>query len=400
MKKFFISIATLLLVSSGSLFAQAELLMSDIDLINLGDGRLFGRQNDDEKTPLQGKNKIITGYTTEYIDAEFKDGYAVGKWQYYKQNRLEASQEFVDGFAEGESITYYSDGETVKVKGVYSKGVLEGNTTSYYLDGKTVETVTPYLKGEVVGVIVKYHQNGNKEFEKGMNKGVEDGPDRKYDKDGKLTAETIYKNGKPDGKAFANITSSSGNFLRTSYYKNGQLDGEYSEVFTDGAVRVKGKYKSGKKEGTWEANRNDGKKQPTEVYKDGDLVKKITYFTNDNIDTEKEMKNGKEHGVTKQYAIDGTLKSEKNYDNGRQVGRQMLLMSSTTGDFYEYTLFDANGRKDGPYSQVYVKDEKSKIFGVYEKGQKHGKWIYYTNGKPTKEENYDSGKLVDSKKID
>lgn len=399
MKKTLLILASFFLIFTADLYSQTELQIQDIEMINLGDGRLFGRMNDEAKTPLNGKSRIITGYTTEYIDAEFKDGYAVGKWEYYKQNKLENSQEFIDGFMDGKNIAYYSDGKTLKSTSSYSKGVLNGEVITYYSDGKTVESVTPFSEGEVVGIAVKYYPDGKKESEKGMKNRVEDGPDRKYDENGNIKAETIYKNGKPDGKSFANITSNTGDYLRTSFYKDGLPEGEYSEVFTDGTIKIKGKYKNGKKEGEWIANKQDGKKQPTEVYKDGDLVKKITYFTNDNVEIEKEMKNGKAHGKTKQYTSDGTLKSEKNYENGKEVGSQMRLVSSNTGNFYEYTTYDSSARKDGPYSQVNAKDNKSKVTGLYQKGQKHGKWIYYTDGKPAKEENYDNGKLVDSKTL-
>lgn len=400
MKKILTLIVLLLFTIATDSYSQTELLISDMELINLGDGRLFGRKNDDEKTPLEGKNKIITGFTTEYINAEFKEGYAVGKWEYFKNNKLEASQEFVGGFMEGKNFIYASDGVTLKSESTYSKGELEGNKITYYSDGKTLESVTPFTKGEVVGVIEKYYMNGKKESEKGMKNGVEDGPDRKYDENGNLTAETIYKNGRPDGKSFANMYSSkSGDYMRTTNYKDGQLDGDYSEVYANGTVKVKGKYKGGKKIDIWEANDSDGKKLPTEVYKDGDLVKKVTYYTNDNVDTEKEYQNGKEHGVVRHYTPDGTLMYEKHYQEGRQVGNQMMLYKSTLGDYYEYAIFDASGRKDGPYSEVYVKNKQSKVIGLYLKGQKHGKWTYYTNGKATKEEKFDNGKLVDSKTL-
>lgn len=79
-----ILIAVLTASAFGSISSQNSIQLSEIDLVNLGDGQLYGHKRDEAKTPLEGKTRIITGFTTEYIDAEFaKGGMATGKWEYY-----------------------------------------------------------------------------------------------------------------------------------------------------------------------------------------------------------------------------------------------------------------------------------------------------------------------------
>ena len=95
-----------MLLCLATLAVQAqEIKLSDIEMINLGDGRLFAREKKSEK-PVNGKVRIITGYTTEYIDAGFDKGYADGKWEYYKQNTLSETMNYSNGTLNGEKIVY------------------------------------------------------------------------------------------------------------------------------------------------------------------------------------------------------------------------------------------------------------------------------------------------------
>ncbi|MDR0543095.1 MAG: hypothetical protein LBH19_12910 [Dysgonamonadaceae bacterium] len=367
----------LLCIAALSLQAQ-ELKISDIEMINLGDGRLFASEIKNEK-PINGRVRIITGYTTEYMNAGFADGYAEGKWEYYKYNVLS------------------------EVKN-YSKGYLNGEVISYYGDGKTVKNKATVKNGKVDGPVYRYSQDGRLEYEKGMKDGIDDGPERRYDESGKVIAETIYKNGKAEGKSFAIYNKGySDAYVKTECYKNGILDGDYSEKYENGTVKTKGKYLNGKKEGVWETNKEDGSKRPTEEYKNGNVIKRITYFTDGKVEMERNFnENGKQHGVEKKYDWEtGALKTELNYANGKQVGKQVRYISSATGNYIEISYFNEAGQKDGEYSEVFVNKNNIKSKGQYVKDKKNGQWIYgYENGKKYKEETYENGQLTDSKKLD
>jgi antitoxin component YwqK of YwqJK toxin-antitoxin module len=323
MKYFFICLC----LCVTALSVQAQIQISDIEISNLSEGQLSAQGRKDGK-PLNGRMRIITGNTTDYIDAGFTDGYADGKWEYFKNNTLSESKSYSKGYVNGEVIKYYSDGTTI------------------------------------------------------------------------YTKENM-KNGKVDGKSFAYYgQGDSDAYRKTAYYKNGVLDGEYSEEYDNGTVRVKGKYIDGKKDGVWTKNKPDGSPQPTEEFKNDAVIKRITYFTNGKIEMERNFDaDGKRHGAEKKYDWeDGALKSELNYVHGKQVGKQIRYMSSNAGNYIETAFYNEAGLKDGEYSEIFIDKNRVKAKGQYTKDKKHGKWVYgYGNGTLYKEEIYDEGKLLDTK---
>jgi antitoxin component YwqK of YwqJK toxin-antitoxin module len=273
MRKIIFTLTSVILTLN--LFAQTKLEISDIIMTNLGDKQMYATKNDADKTPLDGKNRIITGFTTEYIDAEFKNGYGVGKWEYYKENKLTVTVNFKDGY----------------------------------------------------------------------------------------------------------------------------MEGEYSELYKSGDLKEKGQYVKGQKNGTWETYKSDGIIKLTEIFDNGSLTKKITYYTDGSVDTERNFKNGKEDGIIKQYTWEGELKSEKNYVNGKQVGKQMQHYSSNTGNFIQTSNYNENGMLDGEFQEVFVENNAIKTKGKYEKGRKVGKWVYGYAHQLYKEETYENGKLVETTKL-
>lgn len=270
MRKIFFTL--ILTFSVFSLIAQNKVDISEITMTNLGDKQMYANKNDAEKTPLNGKVRIITGFTTEYIDADFKDGFGIGKWEYYKENKPR--------------------------------------------------------------VIV--------------------------------------------------------------HFKDGYMDGDYTELYMSGDVKEKGQYIKGQKNGTWETYKTDGILKLTEVFDNGSLTKKITYYTDGSIDMERNYKNGKENGVSKQYTWEGVLKSEKNYVNGKQVGKQMQYYTSNLDDYIQTSNYNENGMLDGDYAEIYAEGKAIKSKGKYEKGKKIGKWVYGNTKVLTKEETYENGKLVET----
>jgi len=400
-RTFFIFLTFFITLLSHDVFAQNSIRLSEIEFVNLGDGRLFVNKRDEAKTPLEGKMRIITGFTTEYIDSEFAEGLAIGKWEYFKNNKLSEVINYDKGYITGEKLSYYEDGVTLKSKTPYDNGLENGERLSYYRDGITVNVKTPFVKGKVNGAVVRYSEDGKKEYEKTMKDGLDDGPERTY-KDGEVMSEIVFKNGKAEGESFSIYNKGSNDcYKTTAFYKSGQYDGNYKEEYCNGSPKISGKYISGKKDGLWEYYKQDGsRRKPTEGYKDGELIKKITYYINGNIDTERNYKNGKEDGVVKQYTQDGTLKSEKNYINGKQVGKQMQYYSSSISDYIESSNYNESGKLDGEYLETYAETKKVKVKGQYINGQKNGKWLYYSlDGTPTREEVYEKGVQKSSTKL-
>ncbi len=321
----------LLLATSLGVSAQKEYNIEKVTVVNLGDGRLLFRDMETEK-PLEGEHRIIDGYRSEYVLANFKDGLYNGDYKYYKRNKL------------------------VEQK-TYKAGVGNGIFRDYHLDGETVKSEREIKDGKINGIHKTYTQQGKLESEKGYSNGQEHGRELRYHyQTGELTTERNYVNGKQDGKQIEHISSNRADYLKISNYKMGVLEGDYSETLKDNnVVRTKGKYKNGKKEGKWINNRNDGKPEKEITYKNGEQDGETRiYYTDGTIEEVAMYVNGKREGVTKKYDFRSTkLKSEINYKNNK---------------------------KEGPY-KLYTDEGKLREEGRCEDGTEVYRKEYHSNGK-------------------
>ena len=229
--------------------------VDELSVINYGDGRLLFRQYDKDNTPLNGSHRIIDGYRSEYILAEFKDGMYNGDYKYFKNNRL-------------------------KEEGTYKEGRKDGVYKEYYSDGVALKKEAPSKEGKLNGIVKTYYTNGKLETEKGYAMSIEDGVERDYDyESGEITTNRNYKNGVLHGSQIAHYGSNIGDFIQRVTYENGKMTGSFSEIFTDGTIKKTGKYnKDGEKDGEWlerddfpnDKGKFSGKRT---LYKDGEIIK-------------------------------------------------------------------------------------------------------------------------------
>lgn len=229
--------------------------VDELSVINYGDGRLLFRQYDKDNTPLNGSHRIIDGYRSEYILAEFKDGMYNGDYKYLKNNRL-------------------------KEEGTYKEGRKDGVYKEYYSDGVALKKEAPFKEGKLNGIVKTYYTNGKLETEKGYAMSIEDGVERDYDyESGEITTDRNYKNGVLHGSQIAHYGSNIGDFIQRVTYENGKMTGSFSEIFTDGTIKKTGKYnKDGEKDGEWlerddfpnDKGKFSGKRT---LYKDGEIIK-------------------------------------------------------------------------------------------------------------------------------
>lgn len=388
MKRSIFGFLLLFVLGANCAFAQNEVKLRNIECVNLGDGRLFCKDRETEN-PLQGKSRIIDGYTTQYIETEFKNGIPNGSWKVYKYNAL--TEEYN-----------------------YSDGLLNGTYKEYYSDGSVKESRN-YIKGKPDGKFISYDQHGKVSAEKSYKNGLEDGPDIKYDAEGKIRSETRYINGKAQGKSTQQISSNGGDYTITCNYSDGVYDGEYAEIFTNGTIKTKGKYIKGKKDGTWEYNKKDGQKIRTDGYSNDDKIKETIYYTDGTVEVVRELKNGKKNGYERKYTYgDGSLKSELYYQDGELASTPATTGNSSSKNNsgtksgmvkqtkqiasnehnYTQTFYQINGKYEGEYLEQYTDGGAIKAKGQYSNGQKQGVWVYEDiRGRKAKEETYSNGKL-------
>jgi len=401
MKKCVMLIAGVLFCLSAS-FAQKDIKIANVDvdvsMINDGEGRYYCFDNE-TKEPFDGKLRIIEGYQSQYVDAEFEKGYATGTWKSFSNNKLAMEADYKDGYPDGEVKKYHSNGKLASLSR-YKLGKYDGKWFTYFNDGE-IECEKEFKDGELDGLYITFHSNGKKDREKVYKAGKEDGIDRKYDEEGNLRIDDMYKDGKQVGKSIHHNYSNIGDYVCTAYYKDGVLDGDFSEIFEEGGIKSKGKYVDGRKHGRWDYEKSNGDKTLSEEYDKGETIRKITYFTDGSVETDRQMKNGKNHGVVKKYEYEGGLKSEEHYNNGKEDGLQIKYMKSNVADYIVKSNY-TNGKRNGAYSEEY-KGGETKVKGTYVNDKKHGEWIYNEmeltdkgklKKKKERKETYDNGRLI------
>ena len=318
-------------IISYSALAQTEFSVGQITVINLGDGRLLFRTLTDDK-PIEGEHRIMDGYNSEYISAQFAKGLYDGKYERYKHNRLVE-------------------------KGVYKEGVRNGAFVEYYSDG-AVKSEKTFTDGKLNGVLKTYFTNGKPEIEQSYKNGVEDGIERRWHwETGQLTVDAKYADGKPDGKQTRYISSNNGDYVEISNFVKGVQTGEFSQTWTNGQVRVQGKYKDGKKDGIWIEYRKNGKPEKSTTYKNGERNGEYkTFFTDGTVEKTENYLDGQREGVSKEFFYDsGKVKNEYTYTNNVKSGKYKM--------YYDDGTLREEGRCDDGkevYRKEYYKNGKVK----------------------------------------
>jgi hypothetical protein len=125
-------------------YAQKPVELSDISMINLGDGRLYATSTDSKKKPIDGKLRIIKSCVV--MKNGKSDGIMVnyspdGKKTYEKSMR--------DGVEDGEFSEIWEETGNLKSKGLYVKDRQQGVWSEYNQQGEPVKE-TVYENGRYV----------------------------------------------------------------------------------------------------------------------------------------------------------------------------------------------------------------------------------------------------------
>ena len=133
MKKLILFIG-LLLFAFLNVCAQKEYQIEQVSAINMGDGRILFRDLKTDK-PLDGEHRIIDGYHSAYILADFKEGLYNGKYEEHEYNKLICEGAYKEGRKNG-VFKMYSDEGGLKEEKSYKDGKLDGAHKTYYTTGK------------------------------------------------------------------------------------------------------------------------------------------------------------------------------------------------------------------------------------------------------------------------
>ena len=281
--------------------------IEEITVINYGDGRLLFRLNNEEKTPLNGSHRLIDGYHSEYILADFKDGMYHGNYRHFKENKLLEECRYKEGNRDGLYKRYYGDGQTVQ-------------SERTFIDGKRDGKWTEHLSGNAGDVTrISFYKNG-----------LPDGQWSETWKDGKPRSKSSYKDGKKEGGWIR--YGKGGKPEKSTTYKNDEKNGEEITYFTDGTPEKSSNYLNGKLNG----------------------VTKEFYFESGKCKSEYTFKNGKREGAYKRYFDTGKLREEGRCEADSEVyrkeyyanGKLKSVAERKGGGWNTIERYDSEGNKE------------------------------------------------------
>jgi len=113
---------------------------------------------------------------------------------YFANGKPSREATYSNGAVTGRNVLYFSNGQVRSVDTtVY--GVYNGTTIQYYPNGKT-KSVYHYATDNADGICRDFYDNGVLQKETDFDNGLENGPVKYYDKNGKLIRTMIYNYGK------------------------------------------------------------------------------------------------------------------------------------------------------------------------------------------------------------
>jgi len=381
--------------------------------------------------------------STIILSINYKEGKKHGiRTTYYKEETIKENFEY--DIKQGESILYFKNGK-IKKKMFFIDGKIEGNAYEYSENGRII-TIYEYKKGYLInrekinrfnsnqlktGIWKEFYKNGKISTETWYFNGKRNGFHKEYDKKGNLITIEKYINGEKqqDVKELKEYE------LRKDYYPNGQVkiigsyyndkpDGvrrEYSEegkivksyIFDKGFLVGEGIVdESGYKQSFWKEYYTTGELLAEGEYKDSEKIKQWKYY-HKNGKTEQigsYNKSGKATGNWKWYYESGKILKEEEFLNGLEEGFSKEYSENgkiiAEGEYLEgleegFWFYDINdnreegkffdGEKSGEWKQYYKQD--SLIFiGKYINDTPDGRHVYYwTNGNKKREERYIMG---------
>ena len=352
---------------------------------------------------------------------EYKDGIKISDWkykyEYFDNGQVKKESSFQDGKEDGESTTWFEDGEK-REEGIWQEGEYlitnrwnkNGNhiikNGQGRIKGKNKEGLVLYEKEFVDGKLEfqwdnvhEYYDNGQLQSETGFSDSVKHGRYSKWFEDGKIKEQGKHRDGKPYGfyelwikdgqkREEGNWTKDGDYLILNRWNKNG------NQIITNGQGSIVGKNKEGLV--VWQKEYIGGRlefdqKNEHEYYDNGQVKSETGYFE------------GKKHGLYKNWFENGQLKKQGKYQNDDSYGR--------FSEWFENGQLKEQGEyRDGQYFMTnrwssnggqLVKDGNGSWIGRNTAGLEVWKKLY-ADGLLSKEWNYEyeyfgNGELMSSK---
>jgi len=169
-------------------------------------------------------------------------------------------------------IIYYNQGKEI------AREIFDGQNNNL--------SVIPQRTGNMPDGVTKiYYQSGKIKQEFNIKNNKRDGIVKEYNENGQLNFEGIYKDDKLDGQYKIYINNGVyDNYYQEGTYKNGKREGSFKQCYSDNnKIKMKGKDKNGKTNGTLKEYNRKGSLCYKAVFKDGVKVSEKNYDTKKNV---------------------------------------------------------------------------------------------------------------------
>ncbi len=314
----------------------------------------------------------------------------------YDNGQISSEGYFKNGQPEGYWKTYYPDGR-LKSEGNRRDFLLDSVWKFYSEEGQLKELIT-YKTGKKNGLSLRYQEDELKsscDYVDDLREGL-----CLYYVNGVLEREVPYTKDKEEGKGYGFTRTGDINaflfykdgFLRRSERMNerdklGRKQGLWRTFYEDRNIHTEGAYVDDEKNGLFKEYDRKGELILLEKYRNGLLVTdaeettvvdiRNEYYPDGRVRGSGSYKNGKKHGVHREYDENGLVVSAIVYDEGREIG---------TG------LIGVNGKIEGPWTSFH-ENGTVKEKGEYTEGSRSGKWEFYNKeGTLIQKGNYKKGK--------
>ena len=175
---------------------------------------------------------------------------------FYENGNIKSDGQWKYGLQHGTVTTYTEDGY-LETEATYEKHKLHGSVTQHFKNGK-VKIRSTYRHGKKHGIAAYYHESGEKDAElfwvnDKLNKLIN------YDKNGRKTSESHWKNNMQDG--YAAHYFENGDIRCEGYFRKGKQDGYTVHYFENGNIRCEGYFRKGTASGPLTNYDENGKKK-------------------------------------------------------------------------------------------------------------------------------------------
>jgi len=218
-------------------------------------------------------------------------------WNFYDEKGILRSMDsYKLDSLDGNSIIYYPSGGVLKNQS-YSNGTPIGKWFELYEDGKT-RTSGNWKNGKYDGDFVFYHSNGNKEASGKYLAGIKDGQWLYYTSNGKLEMQVLYEKGEQ--------------------IKAVRHNGDHIEYYPSGIPRIECSYKDGELDGLYTEYYDEGEwiREQQPINEPGMQIEFIEKLINRQASKECEYVNGKLKGEVLYFDLNGTLLKKEYFENG------------------------------------------------------------------------------------